>query len=225
MKGDDKMERFDGYLFSKLHLIGSKSEGPTYFLQQFDYREYKVIKHAQLWEEDPELHKFLARKVTIEGSMSYSGLVYEKIMDYKPMKVEEEKRLVVDLKLGADILWVNKMPPRPQPSQGMDLTLLVKWPYRSIWEGHCPSTQIYDFFIEHEGKTIWTWSQGKAFAQVITPVYIPGNDFHEFSEVWKINPDDLESEGTYTARAIFIASGQEVSKDFEVKEVHVKGNE
>ena len=225
MKGDDKMERFDGYMFSKLHLIGTKSEGPTYFLQQFDYKDYKVIKHAQLWEEDPELHKFLARKVTIEGSMTLNGIVYEKIVDYKPMKAREEKGLVADLKLGTDILWVNKMPPRPQPSQGMDLTLLVKWPYRSIWEGHCPSTQIYDFFIEHEGKTIWTWSQGKAFAQVITPAYIPGGDFHEFPEVWKINPDDLESEGSYTARAIFIASGQEVSKDFEVKEVHVKGSE
>ena len=92
MKRDDKMERFDGYLFSKLHLIGSKSEGPTYFLQQFDYKEYKVIKHAQLWEEDPELHKFLARKVTIEGAMSYSGIVYEKIMDYVHKKeVVEEK--------------------------------------------------------------------------------------------------------------------------------------
>lgn len=217
MKGDDKMERFDGYLFSKLHLIGSKSEGPTYFLQQFDYKEYEVIKHAHLWKEDPELHKFLARKVTIEGAMSFNGIVYKNIMEYKPAEVKEEKRLVVDLKLGTDILWVNKMPPGPQLSQAMDLTLLVKWPYRSIWEGLCPSTQMYDFFIEHEGKTIWTWSQSKVFAQVITPVHIPGGDFHEFPEVWKVNPEDIVSEGTYTARAIFIASGQEVSKDFEVK--------
>ncbi|RCV64089.1 Intracellular proteinase inhibitor [Methanophagales archaeon] len=220
MKGDDKMERFDGYLFSKLHLIGSKSEGPTYFLQQFDYKEYEVIKHAHLWEEDPELHKFLARKVTIEGAMSLNGIVYKNIMKYKPTGVKGEKRLVVDLKLGTDILWVNKMPPGPQPSQPMDLTLMVKWPYRSIWEGLCPSTQMYDFFIEHEGKTIWTWSQGKVFAQVITPVHIPGGDFHEFPEVWKVNPEDIVSEGTYTARAIFIASGQEVSKDFEVKMAH-----
>ncbi len=220
MKRDDKMERFDGYLFSKLHLIGSKSEGPTYFLQQFDYKEYEVIKHAHLWEEDPELHKFLARKVTIEGAMSLNGIVYKNIMKYKPTGVKGEKRLVVDLKLGTDILWVNKMPPGPQPSQPMDLTLMVKWPYRSIWEGLCPSTQMYDFFIEHEGKTIWTWSQGKVFAQVITPVHIPGGDFHEFPEVWKVNPEDIVSEGTYTARAIFIASGQEVSKDFEVKMAH-----
>ncbi|MCK4732223.1 MAG: hypothetical protein KAT65_07170, partial [Methanophagales archaeon] len=73
-------------------------------------------------------------------------------------------------------------------------------------------------------KTIWTWSQDRAFAQIITPVYIPGGDFHEFPEVWKVNPEDIVSEGTYTARAIFIASGQEVSKDFEVKAVHVKGS-
>ena len=212
------MEKFDGYLFSKLHLIGSKSEGPAYFLQQFDYKEIVVIKHANLWQEDPVLHKCLGKKVTVEGKMSSSGIVYEKIMDYvHRRRAAEEKRLEVGLKLGTDILWVNKMPPAPQPSQCMDLTLLVKWPYRSIWEGLCPTTQIYDFSIEHEDKTIWRWSEGRIFAQVITPVHIPGGDYHEFPEVWKIDPDDIESEGTYTARALFIASGQEVSKDFEIK--------
>ena len=212
------MDRFDGYLFSKLHLIGSKSEGPTYFLQQFNYKEFVVIKHANLWQEDPVLHKYLGKKVTVVGKMSGSGIVYEKIMDYvHGEKPSEEKRLEVGLKLGTDILWVNKMPPAPQPSQCMDLTLLVKWPYRSIWEGLCPTTQIYDFSIEHKGKTIWRWSEGRIFAQVITPVRIPGGDYHEFPEVWKINSDDIESEGTYTARALFIASGQEVTKDFEIK--------
>ena len=213
------MERFDGYLFSKLDNIWSKSEGPKYFLQQFDYKEIVVIKQVHLWEEDPNLHKFLGKKVTIEGKLSYSGIVYEKIIDYVHRKeAAEEKRLEIVLKLGTDILWVNKMPAGSQPSQCMDLTLLVKWPYRSIWEGRCPTTQIYEFSIEHKNKTIWKWGDGKVFAQVITPVYIPGSsDFHEFTEVWKINPDDIVSEGTYTARALFIASGQQVSKDFDIK--------
>ena len=88
------METFDGYLFSKLDNIWSKNEGPKYFLQQFDYKEIVVIKQVHPWEEDPNLHKFLDKKVTIEGELSYSGIVYEKIMDYVHRKeVAEEKIL------------------------------------------------------------------------------------------------------------------------------------
>ena len=59
------------------------------------------------------------------------------------------------------------------------------------------------------------------FAEVITPVSIPGgSEFHEFAEIWKINPDDIVSEGIYTARALFVASGQEVTKDFEIRFAH-----
>jgi len=38
------MSEFHGFMFSKLHLIGSKSEGPRYLLQQFDYSEIHVAK-------------------------------------------------------------------------------------------------------------------------------------------------------------------------------------
>ena len=56
------------------------------------------------------------------------------------------------------------------------------------------------------------------FAEVVTPISIPGgSDFHEFPEVWKINPADIVSEGIYTAGALFIASGQEVTKEFEIR--------
>lgn len=212
------MEKFDGYLFSKLHLIGSKSEGPAYFLQQFDYKEIVVTKRVDPWKEDPKLHKFLANKVTIVGKMSPGGIHYKDIMSYKPArKGRKERGLRVLLRLGTDVLWVNKMPPGPQPPQFMDLTLQVKWPYRSIWEGWCPTTQTYDFSIEHKGKTIWRWSDGRIFGQAMTRVYIPGGRFHEFTEGWKFNPNDIELEGTYTARSLFVASGQEASKDFEVK--------
>lgn len=212
------MTRFNGYLFSKLHLIGSKSEGPSYFLQQFDYKETAIIKQTSLWQEDPALHKFLARKVTVEGQLTLNGIVYEEVKDYQSVKaVEEENKLIVDLRLGNDVLMIKKTPPAPITQECMELTLLVKWPFRSIWEGRCPTSQIYDLTIEHNGNIIWRWSDDKVFMTVITPVYIPGGDFHEFTEVWKINPDDVEVEGTYTARAIFIASGQEVSKDFEIE--------
>ena len=45
------MNEFHGFIFSKLHLIGSKSEGPNYFLQQFDYSELPLAKQAQLWRK------------------------------------------------------------------------------------------------------------------------------------------------------------------------------
>jgi hypothetical protein len=214
-----EMEKYNGFLFSKLTEIGSKSEGPTYFLQQFDYKEIKVIKKVPLWKEDPSLQKFLGKKVTIEGKMSNLGIVYEKIMDYKPTKEDTKKKgLNLDLKLGANILRVNKVPPGSEPSQSMALTLLVQWPYKSIWQGHCPTTQTYDFSIGHKGKVIWRWSDGKFFGQVVTPVRISGGDFQKFAEVaWPINPHEIQSEGTYEARALFIASGQEISKNFEIK--------
>lgn len=75
--------RFDGFLFAKLHLIGSKSEGPVYILQQWDNTEITVVKKVELWEEDPALHKFLANKVTIIGIMGPNGLVYDEIKEYK----------------------------------------------------------------------------------------------------------------------------------------------
>lgn len=153
-----------------------------------------------------------------EGKSSPGGIVYEKIGEYKPRReAAEEQKLEVALKTGTDILWLNKMPGGPQPSQCLELTLLVKWPWRSIWQGRCPTTQIYDFWIEYDGKPIWRWSDGKVFAEVITPVSIPGGDFHEFVEVWKINPDNIVSEGIYKAGALFIASGQEATEEFEIR--------
>ncbi len=212
------MEKFDGYLFSKLNAIGSKSEGPTYFLQQFDYKEYPVIKQVALWKKDPKLHKFLDRKVSIEGKMSYSGIEYQKIGLYKPAKaLAAAKSLKVDLKLEHNVLWVDKSPGPKRPPQCTSLTLRVKWPYRSIWEGICPTTRIFDFSVEYKGKTIWTWSDDKLFAMVITPVTIPGGNWHEFKGIWRIAPEAIPSEGTYTARGVFVATGQEVSKDFKIK--------
>ncbi len=77
------MEKFDGYLFSKLANIGTKSEGPKYFLQYFDYNEGVVEKKVELFEKDPTLHKFLNKKVTIVGKLSHDGIMYDKIMDYE----------------------------------------------------------------------------------------------------------------------------------------------
>jgi len=41
--------------------------------------------------------------------------------------------------------------------------------------------------------------------------------FQKFTEVWTVDPEKIESEGTYEVQAIFIASGLEISKEFEIK--------
>jgi len=220
------MTRFDGYLFSKLHLIGSKSEGPSYFLQQWNYSEVPVIKDAMPWEEDPLLHKLLGKKVTIEGSFYQDGIHYQNVTNLQPpekgaLEALREPKLEIILEV-PEVIWVNKMPHQDSPKmQTVELSLLVKWPYRSIWRGWCPTTQIYDFFVEQEGKVVWQWSKGKMFGMAFTPVTIPGSDeFTKYSADWNFSTGEIKEEGTYTIRAVFIASGQEVTKEIEVKFAH-----
>jgi hypothetical protein len=213
---------FDGYLFAKLQLIGSKSEGPIYLLQGWDYSEIPVVKAAALWENDPKLHPFLGQKVTITGKFGFDGIHYQKIAALPGVvkEFEEEavpRKLVIDLKTEHEILYVNKMPPAPSPLQSMGLSLLVKWPYRSIWRGSCPTSQVYDFFIEKDGEMLWQWSRGQVFLMTVTLVHIPGGDFVEYSVQWLFRPEEIPSEGGYTARAVFIASRQEVTKTFQVR--------
>lgn len=215
----EETKRFDGYLFSKLALIGSKSEGPQYMLQQWDYKEIRVIKKVHLWQNDPNLHKFLGKRVTIIGFFSHEGIEYESITELQPPE-PAEKKLELELKTGVDVLLVNKMPSFAPIKQSMILTLRVKWPYRSIWTGTCLDSQIYDFIVEYNGKTIWKWSDGRVFNDVITSVVIPGGDFEEFPVTWEFSPDQIQEEGTYKAKGLFIASDQRTSTDFEVKFVH-----
>ncbi|MEZ5534876.1 MAG: hypothetical protein R3F02_04560 [Thiolinea sp.] len=77
------MKKIDGYLFAKLANIGSRSEGPVYYLQQFDYTELQVVKQVNLWEEDPVLQPLLAGKVTIDGEVHPDGIVYEQVRPYQ----------------------------------------------------------------------------------------------------------------------------------------------
>ncbi len=215
------MSQFHGFVFSKLYLIGSKSEGPSYFLQQFDYSEIPVVKHAELWKEDPILQKALGTKVTIDGELSAGRLHYDNIMPYSPLRGAGEQGpcLRVDLKLETEELWLNKMPPSPPP-RPFKVTLEVEWLYRSVWKGICPTSQVYDFFVEFEGQRIWQWSQDKFFLQALTPIAIPGGSPHTFSETWIIEPDTIQSEGLYSVRGLFIASCQEVGKEVRIRFAH-----
>jgi hypothetical protein len=78
------MAKYEGFLFFVLMAIGTKSEGPDYQLQQFDYKVVPVIKKAEMFQEDKTLHKYVHKKVVIEGNLTEKGIEYQKISDYKP---------------------------------------------------------------------------------------------------------------------------------------------
>lgn len=81
------MNELQGFLFSKLDNIGSRSEGPVYFLQQFDLKELPILKKVNLWEEDPVLQKHIATKVTLLGNLKEGKIDYENVFEYKPVLV------------------------------------------------------------------------------------------------------------------------------------------
>lgn len=81
------MTELDGFLFSKLGAIGTRSEGPDYFLQLFDFMEIPIVKKVSPWEEDPRLQKHLATKVTLSGYFEDNRFQYEEIHAHKLVTV------------------------------------------------------------------------------------------------------------------------------------------
>ena len=85
------------------------------------------------------------------------GIRYDKITDLSKeatiLPDEPRENLKLDLELGFGGTLVVRKGPSAPPSQEMDLTLNVEWPYRSIWRGECPTTQLYDFLIERGGQS------------------------------------------------------------------------
>ena len=76
-------QKFDGFLFSKLQAIGTRSEGPAYFLQRFDDKDVPILKHTMMWQKDPALQKHLGTKVTVEGEMMGDVLTYTSVKPYE----------------------------------------------------------------------------------------------------------------------------------------------
>ena len=75
--------QYDGFLYWKLQAIGTRSEGPAYFLQTFDNRDIPIKKRAMLWQQDPALHAHVGTKVTIDGGMAGRSLIYTSVKPYE----------------------------------------------------------------------------------------------------------------------------------------------
>ena len=68
------MNEIRGILFARIKGKGTRSEGPEYFIKPLDdyknrWSEILVRKKTHLWQKDPELHKFLDKKVVIIGEI------------------------------------------------------------------------------------------------------------------------------------------------------------
>ncbi|NEW85727.1 hypothetical protein DU475_00420 [Rhodopseudomonas sp. WA056] len=63
-----EVEALHGFLFAKLAAIGSRSETPIYYLQQFDDSDHRVAVDGKLFHDEPTLRPYLATKVTVTGT-------------------------------------------------------------------------------------------------------------------------------------------------------------
>ncbi|MFX1328577.1 MAG: hypothetical protein ACFE91_10645 [Promethearchaeota archaeon] len=68
------MDEIRGILFAIIKRKGTRSEGPEYFIKPIDdyknrWSEVLIRKKTHIWEKDPELHKFLDKKVLITGDI------------------------------------------------------------------------------------------------------------------------------------------------------------
>jgi hypothetical protein len=68
-----------GILLSRTERIGTRSEGPEYYLRTDDGREIHVIKNALPWKRDKVLHKGTGNEVWIPGALVDGELVYKEI--------------------------------------------------------------------------------------------------------------------------------------------------
>ena len=141
-----------------------------------------VEKKTNPWQEDPALHRFIARKVKIQGEIVSGSIHYDSIMD---LGAAGELMTGLHLHLANNTLPVMKVlivdTTLTEPKK-LKMTLSLYWPYVGSWTGIAPSTQMYDFeLFAPSGKSIWKWSKGMLFRKQKTNVSLPGLVHHEFS--------------------------------------------
>ena len=91
-----ELKIYKGMLISKRDRIGTRSEGPEYYIKleepnEFGQIELSIRKKAHLWEEDPVLQRHVGNKVQLkgepvftkhvkfEGTIKSEGIIYKEI--------------------------------------------------------------------------------------------------------------------------------------------------
>jgi hypothetical protein len=107
----------------------------------------------------------------------------------------------VYVKSGGTTLTLTAQPRRSAVGGGMALTLTVTNTESKPVTYQLPSSQAFDFVAFHQkGAEVWRWSQGKVFAQVITPLTIDPAKSRIFTVSWDTagrEPGAYEVEGVF----------------------------
>jgi len=67
-------KKITGRLFAILAGVGTMSEGYHYYLEPLDeyaqrWKEVPISKRTEVWKNDPQLHRFVDKKVEITGEI------------------------------------------------------------------------------------------------------------------------------------------------------------
>jgi len=211
------MALFEGYLFSKLMNIGSKSQGPQYYLQEKDYSETIVNKKCQPWQIDKQLHKNLDSWVSIDGKLYDNKIEYNNITQAQQTKSAIVEPVNLTVHTPANIIWVNK-----QPSIGQRVSTSVKItstitntidiPLYDSYGTPIPiEIEIYDSL----DKKIFTYPQDTI--QLVTNFYLPPKASVDFIAYWSIEADLFESECTCTIVSKYLPRKLEDKTSVDIK--------
>jgi hypothetical protein len=236
------MEKFKGYLYAMLAALGSKSEGPAYFLQllepQGKINEYPIIKKSELWEIDPVLHSFLGNKVLMGGELQGGSINYKTIIPYGEELIDELPLLDQKIsKLGMSLsflgntysaeeqmMWVDKMPVSGGPPPwlyNLRIILEYKWLAEGDFRGQCPTSQFFDFTIhDPKGNLIWEWGKTIRFNNTDKSFELTGKQKYTFTVDWPFFNNTIEYDGEYTVTAKFLATGNIIRKKLVVTFVY-----
>ncbi|GEM_PF-2616045 len=77
--GENEVETHVGFLFSRIERVGTKSEGPEYYLRADGGDEIHLHKNAILWKEDPVLQEHIDKRVSVSGDLIGNELFYKKV--------------------------------------------------------------------------------------------------------------------------------------------------
>jgi len=86
-------------VFSKMSRIGTRSEGPEYFIKletpnEFGQAELPIRKEVHLWQEDPVLQRYVGQEVQLKGEPIYTkhvkfeGTIKSEGVIYKEIKAK-----------------------------------------------------------------------------------------------------------------------------------------
>jgi len=137
---------------------------------------------------------------------------------------QSEPPLTYSLAAQPGDLTVDQVPgPGPAKKYSEDFTLTITNTSDTDYEGEAPTCQLLDVEIFREvasgDKSVWKWSNGMMFCQMVTPVVIPAGLSWQGKATWSFMATDVK-DGKYKAVATFIPSSTTTAKLFEIKTTH-----